>query len=93
MRKGFRSFTPFKENYFKGSSRPTEIKDFRSYLKNKRRDVIQKVFYHQKRSVNRLSPPKKTFDDISANGNKIDVHRVVVIYLTLGLILLRNHAP
>jgi len=29
---GFRSFTPLKENYFKGA-RPNEVRDFKSYLK------------------------------------------------------------
>lgn len=56
---GMRSVTPIASNNFiKCKPRKGEIRDFRTFMKNKHRHLIHKLLQNQKVLVNRLSPPK-----------------------------------
>ena len=80
IRNGFRSYTPLKENYFKGSTHPNEVRDYKSYIKTKEREfgILSSLKRKQKKLIDRLSPPRDHCKSRLENTqDEIDINKIV----------------
>jgi hypothetical protein len=89
LKHGFRSFTPLKENFFRGQSHPDEIRDYSSYIKIRERQkgILSSLKEKQRKLIDRLSPSRlQCLSKIENTKSLIDINRLVRVVQSINYI-------